>query len=224
MAKLYVSNKDESVRLFKSDAMEFFTKVHYSVPLVIYIPVISYALYLSVQSPLIGWLNGAFTFVGGIVIWTLTEYVLHRYVFHYHPSSSLGKRIHFLMHGVHHDYPNDSKRLVLPPSMSIPLAILFYFLFKAIIPGDYLFPFYAGFVFGYLVYDMIHYAVHHANFTNKYWIALKTHHLKHHFKDPDKGFGVSSQVWDVIIGSNFTTKSSASNHQNKQKNQPVTSK
>ena len=80
-----------------------------------------------------------------------------------------------------------------------------------------------GFLFGYLVYDMIHYAVHHANFTNKYWIALKTHHLKHHFKDPDKGFGVSSQVWDVIVGSNFP-QSTTSNNQNKQKNQPVTSK
>ncbi len=222
MAKLYVSNKDESVRLFKNNFLEMFTKVHYSVPLVIFIPVISYALYLGALSPQIGWLNGIGLFVGGIIMWTFTEYALHRYVFHYHPTSEFGKRIHFFMHGVHHDYPNDSRRLVLPPAMSIPLAIGFYFLFKAIFPGEFHYPFYAGFVLGYLVYDMIHYAVHHADFTNKYWIALKTHHLKHHFKDPDKGYGVSSPIWDVLVGSNFSPAKEKA--QNKQTNQPITSK
>ncbi len=220
MAKLYVSNKDESVRLFKSNFLEFFTKVHYSVPLMIYIPVVSYALYLAVQSPLIGWTNGLGAFVGGIVIWTFTEYFMHRYIFHYHPKTKAGKRFFFLIHGVHHDYPNDSKRLVMPPSMSIPLAIIFYLFFQTVLPGHYVYPFFAGFVLGYLVYDMIHYAVHHATFTNKYWIALKTHHLKHHFKDPDKGYGVSSPIWDMIAGSDFPEK----HKQKATTNQPVTTK
>ena len=203
MRKLYVSNKDESVRLFKNGFLELFTKVHFSVPLFTYLPVIGYFIYLSVLQPEITWLMITLLFLGGVFAWTFAEYFLHRYVFHYHPTSAWGKRIHFLMHGVHHDYPNDSKRLVMPPSVSIPLAFIFYYLFEWTFPGNLNWPFFAGFVTGYLIYDMLHYAIHHVDFRGEWWAALKTHHLKHHFKDPDKGYGVSSPIWDVIIGSEF---------------------
>ena len=203
MKKLYVSNKDESVRMFKYDWMEFFSKVHYSIPLIIYIPVIGYFLYTAFIDPALGLLNLTGLYAGGIFAWTIAEYFLHRFVFHYHPTSGWGKRLHFIMHGVHHDYPNDSKRLVMPPSVSIPLAFLFYFGFKAILGATLTAPFFAGFVTGYLVYDMIHYAVHHANWENKWFMQVKAHHLKHHFKDPDKGYGVSSTLWDKIVGTDY---------------------
>ncbi|MEM1319345.1 MAG: sterol desaturase family protein [Bacteroidota bacterium] len=202
MRKLYVSNKDESVRLFKSNFLELFTKVHYSVPLIIYLPVIGYFIYLTAVVKL-GWLNGILLFAAGIIAWSFAEYFLHRYVFHYEPTSEWGQRIHFLMHGVHHDYPNDSMRLVMPPSVSIPLAFIFYYLFQWLFPGYMHYPFFAGFVLGYVIYDMMHYAIHHVNFNAKWWMSLKAHHLKHHFKDPEKGYGVSSKVWDVLIGSDF---------------------
>ena len=203
MRKLYVSNKDESVRLFKYDWMEFFSKVHYSVPLIIYIPVVSYYLYKSAISPVLNWWMIVGMYIGGIAMWTVVEYVLHRFIFHFEPSSDFGKKIHFLFHGVHHDYPNDSKRLVMPPAISIPLAFFFYFGFGLILPGDFLFPFFAGLVSGYLVYDMLHYAIHHAHFSGHWWNSIKAHHLKHHFKDPHSGFGVSTTFWDVVAGSNF---------------------
>ena len=203
MKKLYVSNKDESVRMFENDFLELFTKVHFTVPLILYVPVISYFLYLSFISPELTLLSGIGYFALGILSWSITEYLLHRYVFHFHPTSEWGKKIHFLFHGVHHDYPNDSNRLVMPPGVSIPLAFLFYYSFKAIMPLYLLYPFFAGFVLGYLFYDMLHYALHHVDLKGKMWIALKTHHLKHHFKDPDKGFGVSSPLWDIVVGSNF---------------------
>lgn len=189
--------------MFKYGWMEFFSKVHFSVPLIIYIPVISYFLYQSIFDPNMGTGTLVGLLVAGAVAWTATEYFLHRFVFHYHPTSAWGKRLHFIMHGVHHDYPNDSMRLVLPPSVSIPLAILFYFLFNALLGASLAAPFYAGFVAGYLVYDMIHYAVHHADIKSKWFIELKTHHLKHHFKDPDKGYGVSSKIWDKIVGTDY---------------------
>jgi sterol desaturase/sphingolipid hydroxylase (fatty acid hydroxylase superfamily) len=189
--------------MFKYGWMEMFSKVHYSVPLIIYIPVIGYFLYQSIIDPSLKWLPIVGLFAGGVVMWTITEYFLHRFVFHYHPTSAWGKRRHFIMHGVHHDYPNDSKRLVLPPSVSIPLAFLFYYLFLALMGVNISAPFYAGFVTGYLIYDMIHYAVHHANIEAKWFIRLKTHHLKHHFKDPDSGFGVSTIVWDKIVGTDY---------------------
>ena len=204
MKKHYVSNKDESLRMFESDWLEMFTKVHWSVPLILYVPLVSYLIYLSTQETLLSPLMGVGMFLIGIVMWTITEYVLHRFVFHYHPKSEWGKKIHFTVHGVHHDYPNDSNRLVMPPGASIPLAFLFYYIFKAIMPMHLLFPYFGGFVFGYLCYDMLHYAVHHVEMKGKLWMILKTHHLKHHFKDPDKGYGVSSPIWDIVAGSNFT--------------------
>jgi sterol desaturase/sphingolipid hydroxylase (fatty acid hydroxylase superfamily) len=148
----------------------------------------------------------AIAFVCGLVAWTFAEYVMHRFVFHYHPSSEFGKRIHFIFHGIHHDYPNDSLRLVLPPSVSIPLALLFYLLFTLILPSNWLFPFFAGFILGYLCYDMMHYAIHHANIKGKWWNDIRSHHLKHHYQDDESGFGVSSPLWDLIFGSNFKQK------------------
>ncbi len=211
MKKLYVSNKDESVRLFESDFLEKFTHVHYLTPVVVFGPVVAYFLYLSVMHPALGIFAGLGMLVAGIVAWSFTEYFLHRFVFHYHPTSEFGQRIHFLLHGVHHDYPNDSNRLVMAPLISIPLAFAFYYGFKTIIPIHLLYPYFAGFVTGYIFYDTLHYALHHLDFQHKWWIVLKTHHLKHHFKEPNKGYGVSSPVWDVIVGSNFVKKEKVGN-------------
>jgi len=205
MKKLYVSNKDESARMFKSKFLEIFTKVHWSVPLFMFIPLISYLLYLAWQAPTLGVGSIVLWIVGGLFIWTITEYVLHRFVFHYQPPGELGEKIHFIFHGVHHDYPNDSMRLVMPPAVSIPLATLFYFFFKYLLADVTLYPFFAGFLIGYLCYDMLHYAIHHAPMKGKLWMALKTHHLKHHFKDPDNGYGVSSPIWDIIVGTQFSS-------------------
>jgi sterol desaturase/sphingolipid hydroxylase (fatty acid hydroxylase superfamily) len=203
MAKLYVSNKDESARLFKSDFLEIFTHVHWSVPIIIYLPVVVYFVVQAVGSSVIRWLDGAGMFLIGVFIWTLTEYILHRFVFHYEPTSEIGKRIHFLTHGVHHDYPNDSKRLVMPPSVSIPLALLFYFLFRLLVGGTYVAPFFAGFIFGYILYDEIHYATHHAPMKGNVGQFLKHYHILHHYKEPSKRFGVSSPIWDYVFGTTY---------------------
>ncbi len=203
MKKLFVSNKDESVRMFKYNWMEFFSKVHFSIPLFLYVPVVGYFLYKAIGNPDLPLLHTAGLFAAGFLSWTAVEYFLHRFVFHYHPTSDLGKRIHFLVHGVHHDYPHDSKRLVMPPAISVPLAFIFYYGFIYLMGETMTASFFAGFVLGYLCYDMLHYAVHHANWDNKWFMEIKAHHLKHHFKDPERGFGVSSTLWDKIIGTNY---------------------
>lgn len=213
MAKrLYVSNKDESARLFKSDFIELFSKVHWSVPLFLYLPLVIYFIYDAFAKAELSLLMIGGYFLLGIVVWSITEYVMHRWVFHFEPKSEFGQKIHFIFHGVHHDYPNDSKRLVMPPAVSIPLAVLFYFLFLWILGPVSVGSFFAGFLLSYLFYDMLHYSVHHVNSNAKWFLALKTHHLKHHFKDPEAGYGVSSPVWDHIIGSTF----SANKEQKKQ--------
>ena len=206
MPKNFVSNKDETVRMFESDFMEALSRVHPSVPLIIYVPVILIMFYLSVfvhQMPVLSILG---FFVLGVFIWTITEYFLHRFIFHWELKSKFGARIHFIFHGVHHDYPSDSRRLVMPPSVSIPLAFLFYFLFKVLIGDVDVLPFFAGFLVGYLFYDITHYAIHHFNMHSKFWLMIKNHHMKHHYQDAHKGFGVSSPVWDIVIGTNFPPK------------------
>jgi len=206
MAKNYVSNKEETVRMFKSDFIEMFSHVHPSVPLIIYIPVVLYFLYHSIFSYHLTFLSIILLFALGIIIWTLTEYTLHRFVFHFPPKSEFGKKIHFIIHGVHHDYPNDPKRLVMPPIVSIPLAFIFYFLFEFILGEIFVCPFFVGFLLGYITYDTTHYAVHHFTIKNKLFLLIKKHHMKHHYQNAELGFGVSSPLWDKIVGTDFPDK------------------
>jgi 4-hydroxysphinganine ceramide fatty acyl 2-hydroxylase len=206
MKKNYVSNSQESVRMFKSDLLESLSKVHFTVPLFIFIPVILFSSYLALFYYHIGFLNFTGLSVLGILVWTLVEYIMHRFVFHYVPKNKLGLRMHFIFHGVHHDYPSDAKRLVLPPSVSIPLATGFYFLFNAILPTHFVFGFFPAFIAGYLFYDISHYAIHHFNFKGAIWKKIKQHHMLHHYQDPGKGYGVSSPLWDKIFRSDFIKK------------------
>ncbi|GAB3817735.1 sterol desaturase family protein [Pontibacter rugosus] len=206
MKKNFVSNSQESVRMFKYNWMEALSKVHYTVPLYIYVPVILFLSWLALFQEQIALI----TFVGyaalGLFVWTLTEYVLHRYVFHFVPKASWALRLHFIFHGVHHDYPNDAKRLVMPPSASIPMATVLYLLFSLIFSGGQLYAFFAAFLTGYLVYDISHYALHHFNFKGEFWKKLKRHHMLHHYSDASKGYGVSSALWDKVFGSDFDKK------------------
>ena len=195
----YVSKKNETVRMFESNFIEFFSRVHPATPLLLYMPVVGYMLYLSLWQRKLSILAVGGLFLLGILLWTLIEYLIHRYVFHYEPKSHLGKRLHYIVHGVHHDYPNDARRLVMPPSISVPLAVLFYILFFLIFgrlaPGVF-----AGLVFGYVCYDMLHYATHHFPMKRGLWLWLKQYHLRHHYKDDDAGFGISSPLWDFVFG------------------------
>ena len=203
MTKLYVSNKDETARMFKSDFLEAFSKVHWSVPLFIYVPVIVYLFYSSIVDYKVSALDMLGLIIAGLFVWTITEYLLHRFIFHFNATSDFGKRISFMFHGVHHDYPNDTKRLVMPPSVSIPLAVGFFFLFKAILGNISVAPFYIGFITGYLFYDISHYAIHHFNMHSKFWLAIKNHHMRHHYQNPELGFGVSSPLWDLIFKTDY---------------------
>jgi 4-hydroxysphinganine ceramide fatty acyl 2-hydroxylase len=221
MAKLYVSNKDESVRMFKSDMLERFTHVHHTVPLLLFVPVVAYMLYATQRAGM-GVGRAVLLFMSGVTIWTIAEYVVHRFGFHVSRDAEikvqdtveglkseqpvlaaigeLEQLRYFLAHGVHHTHPNDTKRLVMPPVVSVPLAIVFYWIFRvAFGPVDML-PAFAGLVMGYLFYDMTHYAVHHIRPRTRLGRYLKKHHFRHHYMDPEKNYGVSSPFWDVVWG------------------------
>ena len=206
MAKHFVSNKDESVPMFNHPFLDFFSKVHFTVPLFIYVPMALFFLYQSVFIYHLGVLQIIPLIVLGIAIWTFTEYNMHRFVFHWMPPGKLGAKINFMFHGVHHDYPRDSGRLVMVPAISLPLCFAFYFAFRYLFGDAYVTAFFTGYLIGYLFYDMTHYALHHANFKSKFWLELKQHHMIHHYSDPENGFGVSTKFWDHVYRTAFTKK------------------
>ena len=191
----FVSNSSESIRMFKAGWMEMLSKVHFSVPLIVYLPVVALCLWNAEG----GLLHLAGWFVGGLFVWSFTEYVLHRFLFHWVPPGNWGERLHFIWHGVHHDYPNDRLRLVMPPSVSIPLAIIFFSGFRLAVGAPLVYPFFAGFLIGYLCYDMMHFAMHHLHWNHPFWLRIKQHHMLHHYQHNDKGFGVSNPLWDYVF-------------------------
>jgi 4-hydroxysphinganine ceramide fatty acyl 2-hydroxylase len=198
MPPRYVSNKNESVRMFESNLMELFSHVHPVTPLVIYLPVIGYMLYVALgqRAEPIGTVVGLIAL--GLLIWSLVEYAMHRFIFHYEPKTRWGKQLHFMLHGVHHDYPQDASRLVMPPVVSVPLACIFYAIF-VIVFGSVAPAAFAGLLLGYLCYDMIHYAIHHFSMKRGVWLWLKQYHMRHHYKDDQVGFGVTSPLWDNVF-------------------------
>ena len=197
MPRNFQSNRDETIRLFKNPVLEYFSHIHPATTLVVYLPVIAVSLYFGIPGN--NFLYIILTFLLGIFLWTLLEYVMHRFAFHSNPKSDIGKKIDFLMHGVHHAYPRDGTRLVMPLIVSAPLAVIFYFLFKAVFGKYYLITF-AGLVLGYVCYDSIHYATHHFPMKKGLGKWLKEYHLKHHYVDSTTAYGVSNPLWDYVFG------------------------
>ena len=194
------------IRLFRSDFLEFFTHIHPAVVVVIWLPAAAFfMIYAILQWPV--YAAPAFIplmFVTGLFLWTLTEYLLHRFVFHFHAKTELGRRITFLYHGIHHEQPLVKSRLVMPPVVSIPLSFLFFGLFTLLLGvlagAQYLVhPLFSGFIVGYLAYDLSHYSTHHFKIRRGLPLYLKRNHMLHHFKTPDKRFGVSNSLWDIVF-------------------------
>jgi dihydroceramide fatty acyl 2-hydroxylase len=183
--------------LFKSEFLNFFSRVHPAIPAIIFVPVIVAMEWLGIARG-----YSALAMVGfiaiGLFIWTLTEYWLHRLIFHWEPDNAFGRRMHFVIHGIHHDHPNDKMRLVMPPSVSVPLAALFLLAYWLVF-GDAGFPIFGGFMLGYLGYDYTHYYVHHFVPKSNLGKNLREQHMRHHFQDHRFGYGVSSPLWDVAF-------------------------
>jgi sterol desaturase/sphingolipid hydroxylase (fatty acid hydroxylase superfamily) len=197
----YASRAEElraSPPIFTSPWMDRFTRVHPLVVPAIFVPVIVAFAVLALRdglgvAELVGWM------LVGYVVWTLTEYWLHRVVFHFEPDHGIGARLHWMIHGVHHDHPNDPLRLVMPPSASLPLGALFVLAFQLLLPFHAACGLAAGFFAGYLAYDMIHYAVHHRPPKGPLSRKLRELHMRHHFEDDTTAFGISAPWWDVVF-------------------------
>jgi len=193
------------VRLFKNNLLERLSRISPLTVLAVYIPLIVFSIWKSFAVG-VDSRGFAMLFVSGIVFWTLFEFVLHRHVFHFFPHGEFQERVQFLFHGVHHQYPNDKDRLVMPVSLSLLIAVLLFLAFDAIF-ADRVWGFFAGFLLGYLAYDMTHYSIHHMRAPrNEYLKRLWKHHMDHHYRDTNKAYGVSSALWDHVFGTMQTQK------------------
>jgi sterol desaturase/sphingolipid hydroxylase (fatty acid hydroxylase superfamily) len=202
-----IHNKGQA-QLFRNPALEFFTKGH---PLIIwgmYIPVIACLFYFGHQSSSISPLYMAISFFTGMFFWTFFEYVMHRFVFHYMAENETAVKIVYVIHGNHHEYPRDKERLFMPPLPSLILSTaifsLMYVLGSFIALEPHVFFFFPGFVFGYLLYGSMHYAIHAWKPPFKWMKALWRNHHLHHYKNEEFGFGVSTTLWDHVFGTMFS--------------------
>jgi len=192
---------DDSPRMFQSDLLDAVSRTHWAFVPIVYVPAVIGVAYWGVAQKGVTAgvaLGAAFA---GLVAWTLAEYWLHRTLFHWVPDSAWGRRMHFLIHGVHHEWPNDRYRLVLPPGASVPLFIGFL-AFWVWLLGAAGWLFHAGFAAGYVAYDLIHYYVHHGRPKARLLRKLQGHHASHHFNKrfQEKRYGVSSPLWDWVFG------------------------
>ena len=192
-----------TTRMFRVDWIErHLSRVKPWQVLVVWVPITAWFAARGLRDPTLGALSFALWAAAGLFFWTLLEYVLHRWVFHFVPSpdSELAQDVHFLIHGVHHDWPHDADRLVMPPVLAIVLAVLVGLPIHAA-TGPHVFnPFFAGLLVGYLWYDMTHYAVHHVKPRTEMGRKLRRHHSLHHFKTPEARYGVSTPFWDYVFG------------------------
>jgi dihydroceramide fatty acyl 2-hydroxylase len=192
--------KQGSPRMFESDLFERFSRAHPLTPAILYLPLVAVSIGLALhhQQPPLAIALGVF---GGYFFWTLTEYWLHRLVFHMPVIGPKTARAAFLIHGVHHDHPYDETRLVMPAGASLGLCVLTYFGFHAVLGPNTMWAPLAGFVLGYVIYDEVHWYLHAGRPTSRFGRWFRRQHFLHHFKEPSSRFGVSCPWLDYAFGS-----------------------
>jgi sterol desaturase/sphingolipid hydroxylase (fatty acid hydroxylase superfamily) len=196
-----IKNKGQA-RLFESRYLEMLTKTHPLVIWAMYLPVISWMLYYSYV--MLGFSMGRvlIVFLGAMFFWTFFEYIMHRYLFHFSSEHPRIKRFIYVLHGNHHEYPRDKQRLFMPPVPSLMLASLIFGI-QYIFLHTATFMFFPGFLLGYLIYGSMHYAIHAWNPPLRCLKSLWRNHHLHHYKGDEKGYGVSTSMWDYIFGTGF---------------------
>jgi len=182
-------------RQFKRDWLENLSHCHGLVPLFLYSPVVVLCLALAIARHALSLATLLGFALAGLLFWTFFEYWMHRKVFHWQRFP----KFHYFLHGIHHIYPNDRGRQVMPPSASLMVAIPMWFLMQGFFGTAHALPLYAGFVGGYVWYDTTHFWTHVGKARSRYGKHLKRHHMQHHFKSHHLGFGVSTPLWDWVF-------------------------
>jgi sterol desaturase/sphingolipid hydroxylase (fatty acid hydroxylase superfamily) len=185
-------------KVFKNPVLDSLTRTHIAWPLSIFYGMAALLLGYTLYEGFIGTGASILLFIGGLLVFTLVEYLIHRYTFHMEADTPKKERLQYVLHGAHHDYPKDKTRLAMPPFVSLLLAVGFFLLYRLIL-GDLGIPFTAGCVAGYASYRCVQSSVHAfpppKNFLRHLWI----HHALHHYQQSNAAYGVSSPFWDLLF-------------------------
>jgi sterol desaturase/sphingolipid hydroxylase (fatty acid hydroxylase superfamily) len=192
-----------SPRLFENDLLDKLSRVHHLTPVFMYMPIVVVLLLYSLSAYSLGAILLALAI--GYVGWTLTEYFGHRYLFHtvFPLPLGLGPKFQFLIHGVHHIYPSDPLRLVMPPLLSLPIMLIALTVIRLLFGATFAWPVLAGFMSGYVLYDCVHYWTHHGQPKSQFGHLVRRLHMLHHFRDAARGFGVHAFWWDYVFGTAY---------------------
>lgn len=188
-----------SAQMFSNPFLERISRTHISIPITLFLGISAFSFYYAVTSTAISLGTGLLVMVLGLFAFTFVEYMMHKHFFHMEPDTPLKDKLQYSVHGVHHDYPKDKDRLAMPPFVSAAYAAIFYLVFTLIM-GDFALYFLPGFLIGYALYLAIHFIVHAYNPPKNFLKILWVNHAIHHYKDPDTSFGVSSPLWDYLLG------------------------
>jgi 4-hydroxysphinganine ceramide fatty acyl 2-hydroxylase len=188
-----------SARMFKNPTLEKLSRTHISIPISMFLGISLISFYYAYTTTNIPILVGMLVLLAGLIAFSFVEYMLHKYFFHMEPDTPIKDKLQYSVHGVHHDYPKDKDRLAMPPFISAAYTLIFYVVFTLIM-GNYALYFLPGFLMGYAAYLGVHFAVHAFQPPKNFLKILWVNHAVHHYKDPDVAFGVSSPLWDYILG------------------------
>ena len=188
-----------SATLFSNPVLERISRTHISIPITLFVSISTVSMYYGVVNTSIPLGFGLAFSVLGLLAFTLVEYLMHKHFFHMEPDTPLKDKLQYNVHGVHHDYPRDKDRLAMPPFVSAAYSAILYLVFTLLM-GDFALYFLPGFLLGYSGYLGVHYVVHVYNPPKNFLKVLWVNHAIHHYKNPDSAFGVSSPLWDYLLG------------------------
>jgi dihydroceramide fatty acyl 2-hydroxylase len=189
----------ESLRIFRSAWLESLTHIYWWIIPLVWLPIVALLYVASVQWADLPAAHAWRWALLGVFLWTLTEYCLHRFLFHMQVSSAFGRQFHFLLHGIHHLDPWDRTRLVFPPPAGVLLALPVFGLLWLALPLAAALATMSGLLTGYIIYDLTHYATHHDRPRTRVGKFLKIWHLAHHHKWPTRLYGITSPFWDLVF-------------------------
>lgn len=195
-AKIYPNQA--SPRLFKNKFLEFLTRTNPLVIDLMYIVLGSFFIYSFYQNYSKNVYEIVAIFFVGLFSWTFFEYMMHRFLYHDHKDASYNHKFNYLFHGIHHEYPSDKSRTVLPVIPSLAFATIFFAIFYLIM-REYALVFSAGFLIGYISYMTIHYCVHKYPAPKRFSFWWTFHNI-HHYQQHDRAFGVTNPFWDMLFG------------------------
>jgi sterol desaturase/sphingolipid hydroxylase (fatty acid hydroxylase superfamily) len=192
-------------QLFQNPILEIFTKSNPILIWCMYLAIIAYFLNYSVVHYSYGFKVMFIVFSAGLKCWSLFEYLMHRFVFHWISSNPLLEKTTYLLHGNHHHFPRDKQRLFMPPLPSLLMSSSLFGI-TYLLAGSYAFLFFPGFILGHLFQASLHYAIHAGPPPFKWLKPLWRNHHLHHYTNEEKGFGITSTIWDHLFGTAFNQK------------------